>query len=270
MDNLLSPEEKRELQLSELEILAELDRLSASHGIRYFLTAGTLLGAVRHGGFIPWDDDIDVVMTRKDYKKLAKIAKTELSPGFFWQDERSDKHYPFAFGKIRLDGTEVCEEILAPVKIHKGRYVDVFPLDACPDKPSLARKMFKLCELYTAVRVAQENPSFHCGYEKRSARLAFSVLRIMPRPFIKCLRRATLAFFAIFSSGRTLATVFGSHGYPRESYSAEWFSESVPLSFEGRDYPAPRDYAALLTNMYGDYMTPPSDSDRTGHFIKGE
>ena len=72
MENNLSDNEKRALQESELVILDELDRLARKHGIKYFITAGTLLGAVRHKGFIPWDDDIDVVMSTKDYKKLAK------------------------------------------------------------------------------------------------------------------------------------------------------------------------------------------------------
>ena len=79
MSDYLSPEEKRDLQLAELTVLAELKRLCEKHGLRYFLVAGTLLGAVRHRGFIPWDDDIDVAMPRKDFNKLARIAKKELS-----------------------------------------------------------------------------------------------------------------------------------------------------------------------------------------------
>ncbi len=266
MESFLSPEEKRELQLDELRALRELDRVCRLHGLSYFITAGTLLGAVRHGGFIPWDDDIDVAMTRKDYKKLSKIAKTALSPGFFWQDGRTDKHYPFAFAKIRIDGTEVCEPLLVGVQMHKGRYIDIFPLDRCPTSPRPARLMFKLHELLSCARVAKDSNGFVCEYKKRSARAAFSLLRLLPRGALSWLRRATVAVFGFFSSGRTIATVSGSHGYPRESYDAEWFEKSTALSFEGERYPAPEGYRELLTRMYGDYMTPPPEDEQAGHF----
>lgn len=270
MDKHLSNDEKRALQLDELPILDELDRLAKKHGLQYFITAGTLLGAVRHGGFIPWDDDIDVVMTTKDYKKLAKLAKTELSEGFFFQDERSEKGYPFFFGKIRKDGAEVREEILDVFDIHKGRYIDIFPLSKCPKNPFLANLMFKLVRFYNVAIVSKNNPAFTLGYTKKAARLAFRLVSRLPSGFIKWLRRFTVGFFGIFCSGKRLATVAGNHGYPRETYDAKWFEESVMLTFEGKEYPAPKQWHSLLSSMYGDYMTPPDENDRDGHFIKDD
>ena len=93
--------ELRALQLDEVTVLDELDRICKKHGLRYYLTAGTLLGAVRHGGFIPWDDDIDVAMPREDYDRLYRICKTELRDGFFFQCEKTERLHTFFFAKIR-------------------------------------------------------------------------------------------------------------------------------------------------------------------------
>ena len=95
----------RDLQLVELEILREFVRVCEAHGLRYYLAYGTLLGAVLHRGFIPWDDDIDVTMPRPDYERFARICASELRPGFTWQSYRTDRHYPFLFGKLLKDGT---------------------------------------------------------------------------------------------------------------------------------------------------------------------
>ena len=270
MSNHLSTDEKRALQLCELRILDELDRLAKKHNLRYFLTAGTLLGAVRHKGFIPWDDDIDVVMTTKDYKKLKKIAKTELSEGFFFQDDSTEKNYPFFFGKIRMDGTEVREKILDSFDIHKGVYLDIFPLDKCPRSPFFAKMLFKITWFFSSAIISKDNPSFLCGYEKSGARLAFNLTRRLPAGLLKALRRGARNLFGFFSGNKRLATLAGTHGYPRESYDSSWFDESVMLEFEGKEYPAPGEWHKLLTSMYGDYMTPPSEEGRRGHFIKSE
>lgn len=266
MENFLTPEQKRELQLSELEILDELKRICDENGLKYYLTAGTLLGAVRHGGFIPWDDDIDVVMTREDFDKLARIARSALSDGFFYQDERSDKGYPFQFSKIRKNGTEVYEPILSGVKMHKGHYLDIFPLDRCPASPARAGRFFKAVELLNCAIIARLSRDFKCQYEKKLARAAFAVLKSLPLPLLKLLRRAVTKFYRHTSDGKCLATVSGSHGYPRESYERGWFDGTAELTFEGKQYSVPTQWDKLLTRMYGDYMTPPPQDEQIGHF----
>jgi len=264
--NALSPEEKRRLQTEELAILDELDRICSLHGLRYYLTAGTLLGAVRHGGFIPWDDDIDVAMPRDDYERLAELSKTELSDGFFYQSEKTEKNYPFFFAKIRKDGTEVNEPILEGVELHRGCYLDIFPLDKCPKSRFGARLFFKSVELFSCAIMSKISREFVCEYKKPLVKFGFNLVRLLPLSVLRALRRFTRAFYAIFSSGEVLCTVSGSHGYPRESYKAEWFDKSLPLSFEGKEYPAPSEWDKLLESMYGDYMTPPDEDSREGHF----
>ena len=257
----------REIQLASLKALKELKRLCEKYDLKYYLVAGTLLGAVRHRGFIPWDDDIDVAMPRTDYNKLAKVAKKELSEGFFYQTERTDKHSPFFFAKLRYDGKTVKEELLKDVEMHNGCYVDIFPLDKCPSKEKRAIRFFKLISLIHCVMVAKESDSFTCEYTKGGAKLLFALLKRFPRSVLILLRNAVRVYYTATAKGKIICTVSGSYGYPRETYPAEWFDQSIGLEFEGEKFSAPADYDKALTHMYGDYMTPPPESERKKHFI---
>lgn len=264
---MISPDKGREIQLSSLEALKELKRICDKHGLRYYLVAGTLLGAVRHRGFIPWDDDVDVAMPRSDYNKLERLVKSELSDGFFYQTERTDKHSPFFFAKLRRNGTEVKEHLLKDADIHSGCYADIFPLDYCPVRERRARRFFKLISLFNCAMIAKVSDDFVCEYEKKSARLLFSIIKGLPRPILIFMRNAVRIYYTSTSKKSILCTVSGSYGYPRECYSAEWFNESVELDFEDCRFTAPKEYDKALTHMYGDYMTPPPESERGGHFI---
>ena len=265
----LSPEEKRALQLRELEIFDLFADICQRHGLRYFIIAGTLLGAVRHGGFIPWDDDIDVAMPRRDFNKFAKICKKELPCGYFFQSSKTDKEYPFFFAKLRRDGECVNESILESCDIHKGCYIDVFPLDRCPRSERGRKMLFKLVEIYSCTLIAKSNPDFVCDYQKGGAKLLFSAAKKMPIGFVKVLRGITRAAISAFCSGKTLATISGTHGYTKEYYDRSWFFDGhKTLVFEGRECPVPPGYKKQLSHMYGDYMTPPDENERGGHFDK--
>ena len=257
--------DRRALQLEELTVLEELDRICKKHGLRYFLTAGTLLGAVRHKGFIPWDDDIDVAMPREDYDRLAKICESELSEGFFYQSEKTERLHTFFFAKIRKDGTRVTEHLLEGVDIHDGCYVDIFPLDKCPKIPAFARLYFKTVQMLNCAIISKVSKDFKDEY-KPFTHFVYSCVRLLPFSFLRGLRRFVRWFYAAFSSGKRWCTVAGSHGYPRETYLPEWFASGVPMEFEGKEFPAPVGWQELLTNMYGDYMTPPDQTNRGGHF----
>ena len=265
----LSPEEKRTLQQRELEIFDLFADICKRHNLRYFIIAGTLLGAVRHGGFIPWDDDMDVAMPRRDFNKFAKISKKELPRGYFFQSSRTDKKYPFFFSKLRQDGECVNEAILEAFEIHKGCYIDIFPLDKCPRSERGRKMLFKLVEIYSCALIAKSNPDFVCAYQKGGAKILFSIAKHLPICLVKAMRGATRAIISAFCSGKTLATISGTHGYTKEYYDSRWyFDGDKTLAFEGRECPAPPGYKKQLTRMYGDYMTPPNENERGGHFNK--
>lgn len=260
----------KEIQKQEFDILCELRRICGKHGLTYYITAGTLLGAVRHGGFIPWDDDIDVAMPVKDFRHFAKLCRSELDGQFFFQDCKSDRHYPFHFAKIRKHNTEVYDPFLRNLDIHKGLYIDIFPLVKCPNSEAAAKRFFKAVEFITYSIMAKYDKSFVCGYSRVSVRTAFTLSEKLPKRLLVFLRGAICYFAEMFCDGEMLCTVSGAHGYPREAYRSEWFRESVKLNFEGEEFCAPVGWHDFLTNMYGDYMTPPAQNERAGHFKQQE
>lgn len=229
-----------ELQSREMELLKVFQALCEENHLAFYLTAGTLLGAVRHKGFIPWDDDIDVAMPRADYEQLCNVSPP---PEYRFQRPGKSGAYPWYFFKFRREESSV--------------WIDIFPLDPCPDWKSMARIFFKIMELLTAV-IAKR-----CGYSKKYMRFLWKVLRMLPDGCLFFMREGIRRFFGILSSGSRICTVGGRHGFPQECYQTEWFQETEKLEFEGVYCPAPKEWDKILRNMYGDYRIPVREE---GHF----
>ncbi|MCC8024803.1 MAG: LicD family protein [Clostridium sp.] len=138
----ITPCELRKLQMVELDILLELDRVCRQNHISYFLCGGTLLGAVRHGGFIPWDDDVDVGFFRRDYERFCQVFRQEADPSrYFLQTWKTDRHYRWNYGKIRRVGTEYIRAGQEHMKYKTGISIDIFPYDYLPIDEELHRKI---------------------------------------------------------------------------------------------------------------------------------
>ena len=128
----LSPEQFRKMQLTELDMLVEFDRVCRKHNIEYVLFGGSLLGAVRHKGYIPWDDDADIGMLRKDYEKFKKHMD-EMNPNIcFFQDHETDPEYRWGYGKLRRTGSKYVRVGQEHLKCQTGIFVDIFPMDDIP------------------------------------------------------------------------------------------------------------------------------------------
>jgi len=127
---MIEPDVLRKAQLIMLEMLIEFDAICKKHQLQYWLDSGTLLGAVRHQGFIPWDDDIDLSMPVEDYNKFLKIAKSELSSEIFFQTSQTDKDFKFDYIKLRSNKASIVEfhEKDKQIKYHQGVFVDIFPM----------------------------------------------------------------------------------------------------------------------------------------------
>lgn len=252
----------RELQLCELNILDEIVRICRKHNIKYYLYGGTLLGAVRHKGFIPWDDDMDIVMPRKDFDRFAKACRTDLSPQVYYQTCFTDKQYPMLYAKIRKHDTYVCEEKWLNKSMHQGVCVDIFPLDRFPKNRFLGSLVLNLSYIYHRAVTFED-----CRHRRISVYIISRFLKLFPNTFIYRLRDWLLRMTNALS-GKTYYCSFGSHYRPLRLrvLRSEWFGEGTPLEFEGKMYVAPSQWEKYLLHLFGEtYMQLPPEDKRFCH-----
>ena len=244
----------KEHQQALLLLLKEFDRVCRQLQIPYFLFAGTLLGAVRHEGFIPWDDDLDVIMLREDYRRFLREAPAVLDSGTFYLQSEFSEHWPMFFSKLRLNGT-TCLEKYHPrdPQIHQGVYMDIFPCDnGCAG--TFGRLVQFLCSKVVIAKGLDAE-----GYETRSLlkKSVMLVCRVLPR---KLFHRIVAG---PSEPGRYVHCFLGgARSFSKSVFPREWFDGKHTLSFEGACYQAPTGYGPLLQTLYGDYMTLPEEKDR--------
>lgn len=237
------------------ELLEAFDEVCKKHHIPYMLFAGTALGAVRHEGFIPWDDDLDVVMLRPDYERFLEIAPGELDPKKYFLQKEFKKEFPMFFSKLRKNNTTCLERYIPKnMDAHRGIYIDIFPCDNLA-KGKLGRKI----QFYASKIVIAKSLDGR-GYwtDSKAKKLITGLCRLLPwepfRTLVKLPKKGNSACVHTFLGG---GARFEKNMYPRE-----WFTESVDLPFMGKPFPVSAHYDALLTAIYGDYMTLPPEEDR--------
>ncbi len=247
--------EINELQKIQLSMLKDFDAVCQRHRISYQLFSGTALGAVRHKGFIPWDDDIDVVMLREDYERFFDSASKELDSNKYYVQREFSEHWPMFFSKLRLNGTTYIEKYHShDARIHQGIYIDIFPCDNLSD----SRLMQKL--QYIASKIVIAKSLYARGYETNSTvkKCFMQFCRILPtEPFKRlCIRRND-------SSSLKVHTFFGGgKKFERSIFLREWFEQSVKMRFEDSEFPVSAHYDEMLRVMYGDYMVMPTLEQR--------
>ena len=170
--------ETQKIQKLILYIANEVIRICDKNDIPYNITAGTLLGAVRHKGFIPWDDDFDFAMTRNDYERFLKACKKDLNTDiFFLQTAETDRNFAYSMAKLQLLGTEIIEDFSIGVDIHHGIFVDIFPYDKLPDGDVKRKKFLKKNHLLKTMLWIK------CGYgvKEHSGRTGYKILHFLGR-----------------------------------------------------------------------------------------
>ena len=258
----VSPEELKRLQI---ELLESLDRYCQAHDLKYFMSGGTLLGAVRHHGFIPWDDDIDVVMPRRDYEKLIRQFNSGSAPGCRVVSIFSHPDFYLPYAKLINTNTVFREHADSSMEI--GVNIDIFPIDAMSSSYGKASRHFdsvawsrKKLELKTVPLRAGR--AWYKNEVLRLGKLALS--RTTPAEISKEIDKKAKTFQAEEDSAYVCVVVNAVYG-KNEIIPRDFYSERVELDFEGRKFWAPKAYDKILSRLYGDYMTPPPVEKRITH-----
>lgn len=259
----LDNEMLRNLQLIELELLLELDRICRKYGIKYTIIGGTLIGAVRNGGFIPWDDDADIAMLRPEYEKFRKACEEELDESkYYFQDHRNTTGYRWGYGKLRRRDTLFLREYQEHMPYQQGVFIDIFPHDGVPDN-YLARCIHNLhC---TLIRKTLWSAVGRISDKKMFMKGIFHLLNSIPEEKVKKYYEKFIAKSNRKDSGMVRALMFPTLNHKKYGYKKSWFLDNTELEFEGYRFMAMAGYKEYLEDAYGDYMVLPPVNQRKVH-----
>ena len=249
----------RQLQLTQLEILKVIDRFCRDHGIRYSLYAGTLLGAVRHKGFIPWDDDLDICMSRADYYSFLKAWEEEKHEGYLLQTKENSPRFTQSFAKIRKDHTCFLQFDVEIEQYHTGIFIDIFPIDRMP-KGLLTRKLFQLRCLKYQLLTREFLPPDGSPMLKVAAKMMLTLSPIKQRG---ARREKILRKIQKYNSKEDLpAVAIETQSSIRTPLPPSFMKEFTELSFEGCSFMCSAVWHEYLSAKYGDYMKLPPENER--------
>ena len=266
----ITGKEFRRMQMIQLDMLVELDRVCRENGINYVIFAGTLLGAVRHKGYIPWDDDADIAMLREDYNKFKSVAD-QLDPSIcYFQDHSTDPEYIWGYGKLRRTGTTFIRAGQEHLNGKTGVFIDIFPLDDVPRSIPLQVIQDWHCYCLRKILWSQVAKKNEKGFKK----LWFSLIshispEIALNGFDRIAKKSNnstpnqVRITAMPSTGM----VFNKNNPISTRYCMpkSWFLDRKEYEFEGKQFYGINAAHEFLTYEYGDYMTLPPENKRNAH-----
>ena len=259
-------EQLKKMKALELEMLASFVEVCRRLSLRYYLVGGTLLGAVRHQGFIPWDDDIDVAMPRQDYEIFLREGQKHLPEHCFLQSLYTDPAYTMNFAKIRDCRTTFVEYAVRKYPMNHGLFIDIFPLDGYPREKreqktmDLQQKIFKY-----RTRAAVEVPkAAQHSFPVELGLNAIAALTCLRYPRLRGALEAREKIQSAAVNTDTWANYCGAWG-KKEIMPAAWYGRGAELTFEGLTVMGPEHWDKWLTQVYGDYMQLPPAEKRIGH-----
>lgn len=260
----------KEIQEGSIKVLDLIDNICRKENLCYYLVYGTLLGAIRHKGFIPWDDDIDIMMPRLDYEKLIQYFadhQADLAP-FKLFDYRSDNNYPYMIA--RVSDSRYTLDVHNEKDYGLGLFVDIYPLDGAGNTKeeftklkNAANPYASLCFLSTRETVKRENTKSFAKYLVKFP--AFVVAKILGKSFFMSKLEKIGNTYTYEDSKYVGVIVWASDEGVKTVYPKEWFGDGIDVEFEGKKFRAPINWDKVLTRGFGNYMELPPENDRIPH-----
>lgn len=259
----------RRVQLTQLEIAKEIRRVCEENDIHYFLACGTFLGAVRHQGFIPWDDDMDIGMTRSDYEKFCRIAPKKLKPEYCLQNWYTDPNYALPFGKVVKRNTLYLESKKTRRLQENGFYVDIFPYDFVPEDEG--QRLAYAGELLNIYRVKLMKSRYQPWMEEDRIlwKKRIGYLYYQMQSLFTSQEDLARSYDNLATSVLDSTLMVEQSALPKPYYfPGKIFTEFADYSFEGETFRGLKDYDTYLKVLYNDYMQlPPEDQRENRHQI---
>ena len=268
-----SAETLKRLQRAELEILDAIAEVCEKHGISWWLDSGSALGALRHGGFVPWDDDADIGMMWDDYLRFLEVAPKELPPRFRVDDPRVNRSMHSQFAKVCLVGSTFQTAETRDVGYDQGIFVDVFPYGLAPSDQDAFKK--QAAAIFRANRIKYLYCTRHITVPHKGARgkaelAACAVAHVAVKAALNPKKLDRMFEDAIFANnpahrGPRPGEMVVNFAYPRKLRPYETFVPTKPIEFEGRTYPAPGDIEHYLSTAYRNWKQLPPPEKRRSH-----
>ena len=256
----ISFEENRKIQT---EILLEFASFCKKNNLTYYLAYGTLLGAVRHKGFIPWDDDIDVWMPRGDYKKFIDLYRKSKENSHYKLSIPGEKISKHSFLKMYDSNTVKIEDGVYYKNDYLGIDIDIWPLDGQPEDEQYYFKWYKKLKFQYLLFFASIS-SLKYGNLKR--KLKVLLLKIIAGNRRKILDKTEKMHTTFpFNECKKIGCIISYFNVKKDRYLKSWFDKTILLDFEGHKLCAPAEYDKILTQRYGDYMQLPPEHQRVTH-----
>ena len=272
---MLTANDLRKLQDAEFDMLKMLINICKKYDLQYYIIGGTLLGAIRHGGFIPWDDDIDIAMPRKDYEKLINILKEELKPPFKYRHYSVDDKYREYCLKI-INANIICYENKNDVERSKTfLWLDILPLDAVPDN-KIGYNIFKGVVYFLKALLSFKNIETVRNIKNRPIYETFLIkfAQVVPIKAVinrncvmKCLDMAIK--MCANDRAKSIGTFMGAYRF-KEVVPKEYFGNGTDVMFGDISVKAPKQVGSYLAHIYGDYMKLPPKEKQEAHIVKIE